>query len=560
LLDERVGGHFKIQPAGPYRAEQSYLPATNVLTTTFTTPDGVVVLTDLMPVASEPEKRASLRPDHEVLRQVHGVRGEVHVEMEYAPRPDYARSRPHLRSRGALGIWTDSCKGTLGLIADIPLKVTSAHTAEASFTLREGESRAFSLLYTEEAPAVIPALGASAAARIERTIAWWTNWSKACTYSGPYRDAVLRSLLTLKLLTYAPSGAIVAAPTTSLPEEFGGVRNWDYRYCWLRDASLTIRALLKLGYHDEARAFCGWLLYATRLTWPELRVMYDVFGGNHLGERQLPHLGGYAASRPVRVGNEAHEQLQLDVYGELIDAVTWFLHDSLHVDNDTRHMLVALGETVCARWNEPDEGIWEVRSGRFHHTHSKVLCWVALDRLVKSHEAGLLQVPVERFRTARDAIRADIEERGYNERLQSYTRTFDGDDLDAALLLLPIYGYTEGHTARMQSTVQQIRTVLGSGPFLHRYQPGSDGLPGGEGAFGIASFWAVEALARAGEMQEATATFEALLAHATSLGLYGEEFDLQSGEPLGNFPQAFTHVGLINAALTLEEMNGRSNE
>jgi GH15 family glucan-1,4-alpha-glucosidase len=560
LLDEGVGGHFSIRPAGPFQAEQRYLPATNVLTTTFTTPDGELVLTDLMPVASEPEKRSSLHPDHEVLRQVRGVRGEVRVELEYAPRPDYARVLPRLRSRGALGVWTDAGKGALGLVADSPLKVTDTHMAQASFTLCAGESRAFSLLYTEEAPAIIPSLGPAVTKRLDRTVSWWSDWSEACTYRGPYREAVVRSLLALKLLTYAPSGAIVAAPTTSLPEELGGVRNWDYRYCWLRDASLTMRALLTLGYHDEARAFCSWLLYTTRQTWPELRVLYDVFGGNHLRERELTHLGGYAASGPVRVGNGAHEQLQLDVYGELIDAVTWFLHDSRHVDRDTRHMLAALGETVCARWAEPDEGIWEVRSGRFHHTHSKVLCWVALDRLLKAHDAGALEVPVERFRAARDAIRAEIETRGYNESLQSYTRTFDGEEIDAALLLLPIYGYTDGHAARMQSTVQHIRAGLGTGPFLYRYQPGGDGLPGGEGAFGIASFWAVEALARAGEVRDATATFEALLSHATGLGLYGEEFDVSSGEPLGNFPQAFTHVGLINAALTLEEINGRSNE
>jgi GH15 family glucan-1,4-alpha-glucosidase len=553
LLDAREGGRFRIRPVGEYSSERRYLPDTNVLETTFRCPSGTFVLRDLMSVSSEEDKRASLTPEHEVLREVEGIDGEVEVEVLYDPRPEYGLMRPMLKRQ-----WDHSLRCEIGGVAlilrsELALVPRSdGRGASGVIRIQAGERMYLSLTYSREAPAVISPLGEAARGRIERTVRWWQEWANRCAYEGPYRDAVVRSALALKLMTYAPSGALVAAPTTSLPEALGGVRNWDYRYCWLRDASFTLRALYALGYREEAEAFDGWVLHATRLTWPELHILYDVFGEARLPERELPHLEGYARSRPVRIGNDAQGQLQLDVYGEVVDAAAQFANRGGRFDRDTSRMLDGLGRTVCRRWREPDEGIWEGRSGRFHNTHSKVLCWVALDRLIEMHEAGYLDVSVDLFRANRDEIRKEIEAHGYNERIGSYTRTFDGEEMDASLLTLPLYGYTEGTNPRMSSTCARIHEKLATGALVHRYETGTDdGLPPGEGAFGICSFWAVECVTRGGNIEGATRAFEQLLAYANDVGLFAEEIDPHTGAALGNFPQAFTHIGLINAALTL---------
>jgi GH15 family glucan-1,4-alpha-glucosidase len=555
LLDAERGGRFRIRPTAPFRADRHYLPNTNVLETTFRCEGGTVVLRDLMPVASEKDKRSGLTPDHEVLREVEGLAGEVEIEIVYDPRPQYGRLRPTLTEHGAFGLWCEALHAVLILRSDVSLAPAADGRGHRGLDLiRAGERRYLSLTYDEEAPAIIPPLGEVARRKVERSVRWWTDWAGRSTYQGPYRDAVVRSALALKLMTYAPSGAVIAAPTTSLPERLGGMRNWDYRYCWLRDASFTVRALVSLGYRAEAEAFLNWMLHATRLTWPELQVVYNVFGEAKLHEKELLHLEGYAGSRPVRIGNNAHNQLQLDVYGEVIDAVVWIARLDGRFDRDTSRMLDGLGHTVCRRWREPDEGIWEGRGGRFQHTHSKVLCWVALDRLIRMHEAGRLHVCVDEFRTHRDSIRAMIEARGYNERLGSYTRTLGGDDVDGSLLTLPLYGYMPATHPRMLSTCAHVRGSLGRGSLIHRYEMETkDGLPPGEGAFGICSFWAVECLARGGNVEAATRTFEELLGYANDVGLFAEEIDPDTGAALGNFPQAFTHIGLINAALTLAE-------
>jgi GH15 family glucan-1,4-alpha-glucosidase len=555
VLDAENGGRFLVRPIGELRTERRYLANTNVLETVFRTPTGTCVLRDLMSVSSEGDKRAYLTPEHEVLRELEGLEGEVEVEILYDPRPNYGRLRPLLEERGALGLRCEVGGTSLTLRSEMPLELTDGdRSARGTARIRSGEQTYLSLTYSMEAPAVVPLLGEGARGRIERTVRWWQEWANRCTYEGPYRDAVVRSALALKLMTYAPSGALVAAPTTSLPETIGGVRNWDYRYCWLRDASFTLRALYALGYREEAGAYIGWLLHATRLTWPELQVLYDVFGEARLPERELPHLEGYAGSRPVRIGNDAQGQLQLDVYGEVINGAAWFLDRGGRFDRDTSRMLDGLGRTVCRRWREPDEGIWEGRSGRFHHTHSKMLCWVALDRLVKMHEAGHLEVSVDLFRTTRDEIRKEIEAHGYNERIGSYTRTFDGDEMDASLLTLPLYDYIEGKHPRMRSTYASIHEKLAHDGLIYRYETGiDDGLPPGEGTFGICSFWAVECQARGDDVEGATQAFEHLLSYANDVGLFAEEIDPDTGAALGNFPQAFTHIGLINAALTLAE-------
>jgi GH15 family glucan-1,4-alpha-glucosidase len=561
LLDRERGGRFQVRPVGPFRTERRYLPDSNVLETIFHSSRGAVALRDLMPVTTEEEKRIALLPEHEILREVAGLHGEVAVEVVYAPRPDYGEIQPTLRKRNPFGLQCEAGGAAIILRSEIPLEVTGdGGRASGTARIRSGDRTYLSLTFSTEAPAVAPALGELARDRVVRTERWWRNWAGRCAYQGPYRAAVLRSALALKLMTYAPSGAVVAAPTTSLPEKLGGTRNWDYRYCWLRDASFTLRALFDLGYGEEGLAFLQWMLHATRLSWPELQVLYDVFGEDHVPERQLPHLAGYAGSRPVRVGNDAYGQLQLDVYGEVIDAAARFAHAGGSFDRDTANMLAGLGRTVCARWQEADEGIWEGRSGRFQHTHSKVLCWVALDRLIELQQRHQLPIDVELLRRERDSIRATTERRGYNERIGSYTRLLDGDDLDASLLTLPLYGYVDAGHPRMAATCARIHERLGRDALISRYAESTDdGLPGGEGAFGICSFWAVECQARGGDLAGAVAAFERLLGYANDVGLLAEEIDRETGAALGNFPQAFTHVGLINAALTLAEC-GREQE
>jgi GH15 family glucan-1,4-alpha-glucosidase len=552
LLDPERGGCFSVHPAGPYQATRRYVGDTNVLETTFQSANGVMRLTDLMPVSTEDAKRHALWPEHEILRRMECVHGEVAIELTYAPRPDYARASVALHDRGRMGIFCDNGDEVLVLRAEDPLEIsTGSRDARGNFTLRQGESRYISLVFSKREPAVLPPLGAAANSRVDASLAWWTRWIERCQYEGPFRGAVVRSALALKLMTYAPSGAVIAAPTTSLPEDPGGVRNWDYRYCWLRDSSLTLQALLDLGYTAEAASFLSWAIHTTRITWPELQVVYDVYGGAELTEQELTHLAGFANSRPVRIGNGAQGQLQLDIYGEVLDAVYQYVRRGGQLDRLTKRMIVGLGNTVSKRWREPDEGIWEIRAGRRHHTYSKAMCWVALDRLLQLHQAGHVTLPAERFARERADIRDLIEQRGYNDRIGSYVSVLDGNDVDASLLMLARYGVVDPSSPRMRSTLDAIRSRLGANGLLYRYRGAGDGLPGSEGAFGICSFWAVSAQAMAGDVDGATMAFERILSFANDVGLFSEEIDPATGAALGNFPQAFTHVGLIDAALML---------
>ena len=550
ILDED-GGCWSLAPTPPFRATRRYVDETNVLETRFDTDSGTLLVTDLMPVASEEDKDRFLVPEHEILRVAECVRGEVEIEMRFAPRPSYGRRRGHVRDAGRSGVRVEVDADLLLLRSDVPLDVTGEGEVRGVAHLRAGNAVHFSLTFADEEPAVLPPLGEWSRAAITRTLAWWQEWASRLQYAGPRRDMVVRSALALKLLVYAPSGAVVAAPTTSLPERIGGDLNWDYRFCWLRDAAFTVRALLALGCVPEATAFVDWLLHATRLTQPELRILYDVYGNAPSDERILERFAGYQGSKPVRIGNAAIEQRQLDVYGEVIEAVVYFVGAGGALDHETERTLCAFGEYVCRHWHEADEGIWEPRSGQAHNTHSRVLCWTALDRLLQLHAQGhLRRAPAAMFRKNRELIRHEVESRAWNPGLRSYVAQLDGERLDATLLLLPWYGFEEAGSERMRATYARVRDHLGIGNgLLYRYQTEDSR---GEGAFGICSFWGAEYLALGGgSAEEARDTFDGVCNYANDVGLFGEEIDPSTGAALGNFPQAFTHVGLINAAISL---------
>jgi GH15 family glucan-1,4-alpha-glucosidase len=561
LLDSELGGTFRIRPADPFRSTRRYLPDTAILETAFVTDTGACIVRDLMPVAAEADKRRVLLPEHELLREIEGVEGQIALDILCDPRPGYGRKRVAFQQRGALGLTCASDGGALYLRTDLPEGLEIADdgaVARAQVTIAAGQRAYISLSFSTEAPAVIPVLGEAARQRLERSQTWWREWMKQCRYNGPHQEIVRRSALTLKLLTYAPSGAIVAAPTTSLPEQIGGEKNWDYRYCWLRDAGLTVRALWGLGFEEEAEAFVAWVLHATRLTWPELQVVYDVFGRNGIRERDLDHLEGYAGSRPVRAGNDARGQYQLDIYGEVADIALQYAQHGGSFDADAVKLLRGIAETISTQWRNPDAGIWESRDEPEHHTHSKVLCWVALDRLITLRDRFGLDIAADRLIAERGTLRAEIEARGYNERLGSYTTSFNDDTIDASLLSLPLYGYLDATHLRMRSTFDRVQQELGAGPngeLIYRNLP-----PGGtpdEGSFGICAFWAIECLAQGGDIDAATTRFEQLLAYANDVGLYAEEIDPATGAALGNFPQSFTHIGLINAALAIRDAHER---
>ncbi|HXI60348.1 MAG TPA: glycoside hydrolase family 15 protein [Polyangia bacterium] len=571
------GGRWRIAPTGEHRVRRQYTDDSNVLVTTFDCAGGAASVTDLMTVFSEEDKQHQPVAEHELLRVVEGLTGEVELAFEFSPRPDFGRRLRPLRQTRGLGLRLEDGRHLYSLRSNATLVPPGpddgdrdgartdgksgggAHSLLARFVVRAGQRLHFSLTYDAEAPAVLPPLGPDADERVRRTVAWWRDWSRRCSYDGPYRPQVVRSVLTLKLLSFAPSGAIVAAPTTSLPERLGGDLNWDYRFCWIRDASLTVRSLFDLGYHDEAQAFVSWLLHTTRLTRPRLNALYDVYGELPKNEEIVSHLDGHRGSRPVRVRNAAAAQLQLDTYGEVIDSVAQMCGPGMTLDRETQEMLRQFGHYVCENWNRADEGIWEPRCLPQHHTHSRLLCWVALDRLLALGEAGVLTRMApdkDKFETNRRLLRSEIEERAWNPTIASYTQILDGNTVDASLLLLSWYGFTTPDDPRMRSTFARIEERLQAAPGLfYRYE---QSLPLGEGAFGICSFWAAEFLAGGGASPEqARRTFEHLLSYANDLGLFAEEIDPRSGEHLGNFPQAFTHIGLLSAALALQQRKQR---
>ena len=552
ILDVERGGFWRIAPAGEYSTTRRYLPETNVLETEFQTSTGTLRLIDCMPVYDPAFERQHMVADREILRVVECTSGEVRLDGVYSPAPQYGSRRSRWNHKKKLGIRVEFVGGALWLRSDLDWRVQEER-ALCNAVMRAGERRYCSLVLMEHGPAVLSALGEWSEESLAQTIGWWEKWSARCEYDGPFREQVLRSVLALKLLNFAPSGATVAAPTMSLPEVIGGSLNWDYRYCWLRDASMTVTAMFGLGYHDEAEAFIEWLLHSTNLTQPRLNVMYSVYGRPTRTERVLNHWKGYRNSRPVRAGNAARDQLQLDVYGEVVSATAQLDEFNKSIDHSSANVLRGIGRYVREHWRLPDKGIWEPRTPDEHHTHSKLMCWVAMDKLLRLRDSGLLtKLDYDEVKQARDEIRREIEQKAWNDEEQTYAAVFGGNEVDASLLLLSKHGFEAADSPRMRSTYSRIQMKLGAGPgLLYRYR---NGVSSGEGAFGICCFWAAEYLALGGgSMKEAEAEFRRVLRYANDLGLYGEEIEPATGAVLGNFPQGFTHVGLINAALTMAE-------
>ena len=546
VLDADRGGNFALRPEISAEVRRRYLPDTNVLETTFTTTQGVVQVTDAITLPN-----AELGPTRELIRRVVGLAGRVPMRWHITPAFDYGAASPRLERRGGVPV---------ALAGPDALAVCSWGAGEAQldsqsifgrFETEESSSAVIALSGSHQEPLVFPPRQ-DVEARLTATTAHWRDWAANRAYDGPWREEVVRSALALKLLFHAPSGAIAAAASASLPEEIGGERNWDYRFCWVRDSAFTLQALLQLGCPREAEAFFWWLLHASQLSHPRLQVLYRLDGSESATERTL-ELDGYRGSRPVRVGNAAAAQTQLDIYGALLQAALVYTQAGGRLDRETGRRLAGIADLVCQAWRRPDSGIWEVRSAPAHFTQSKMMCWVALDRAVRLCDAG--QIPRAHSSTWRReqlAIREFIETKCWSERVGSYTRWAGGEDLDASLLLGILFGYGAPDASRLASTVDALRRELGRGSLVSRYS-GEDGLRGTEGAFLCCSFWLVDALARVGRLEEATVLMQELIAVANDVGLYAEEIDPQTNELLGNTPQGLVHLALINAAVSISK-------
>jgi GH15 family glucan-1,4-alpha-glucosidase len=550
VLDSERGGRFTLEPEIPAEVQRRYLPDTNVLETTFTTARGVVRVTDAMSLPS-----SDLGPTRELIRRVECVAGQVPMRWRVAPSFDYGAVPPRFERRGAIPVAVAGADALAVCSWAAGAPQVDAEGICGRFELLESGTALIALCAAHKEPLVFPTRE-DVERRLQATTAFWRNWATQRAYDGPWRDAVIRSALALKLLFYAPSGAIAAAASASLPEQIGGERNWDYRFCWVRDSAFMLDALLQLGCPGEAEAFFWWLLHASQLTHPRLQVLYRLDGGDHAPERTL-NLDGYRDSRPVRVGNEAAAQTQLDIYGNLLQTALVYSEAGGRLDRETGRRLGEVADLVCRIWREPDSGIWEVRSEPAHFTHSKMMCWVALNRALRLCEAGHLPADnAAKWRQEALAIREFIEARCWSPRLGSYTRHAGSEELDASLLVGVLFGYESPGPTRLPATVDALRRELGRGPLLFRYS-GEDGLGGEEGAFLCCSFWLADALARTGNVDEAAKLMEELIALASDVGLYAEEVDPLTHELLGNVPQGLVHLALINAAVSIGEARTR---
>ncbi len=543
LLGTAQHGSWLIAPCNQAATvSRAYRGDTLILETIFTTPDGEVAVIDAMPLR--------MAGSH-VIRRVEGRRGLVKMRLHLKLRFDYGASTPWVTSEDPdFGIVAVAGPDVVTVRGPVALQGRDMATV-AEFDVSHGQSLTFVLSHGPSHLAPPERFDADEALRDTETA--WTKWSKQCQYNGPYKEAVLRSLIVLKALTYEPTGGIVAAPTTSLPEQLGGARNWDYRFCWLRDATLTLIALMGGGYFDEAQAWRDWLHRSIAGNADELQIMYGVAGERHLLEWEAEWLPGYQGAKPVRIGNAASQQLQLDVYGEVMAALHLARGSGLAVPESAWALQVNMLEHLEAIWQQPDEGIWEVRGGRRHFVQSKIMVWVAFDRAVKDMEMYDLPGPAARWRQIRDAVHADVCAKGFVAKKNSFVQSYGNDALDASLLMLPLVGFLPYHDERVRGTVAAIERELMADGFVLRYrtEPGADGLPPGEGAFLPCSFWLVDNYAQQGRGEDAQELFERLLSLRNDVGLLSEEYDPRVSRQVGNFPQAFSHLSLVNTALTL---------
>jgi len=546
LLDHRRGGRFQLAPEIAFRAQRRYLPNTNVLQTTFDTDRGRVRVTDAMTLP-----RAGLAPQRELVRRVEAISGDVPMRWRVEPRFGYGARPCRIGTRAGVPVASAGADALAVRAWNAGSIVCGPEAIGGEFVA--STSRALLVLSASHAePLVFPARD-EVEARLDSTIDFWRTWAGNRSYDGPWRDAVIRSALALKLLVHAPSGAIAAAATSSLPETLGGERNWDYRYSWPRDSAFTLDAFLALGCSPEADAYFSWLLHASQLTHPRLQVLYRLDGGTRAPERELP-LAGYRESRPVRVGNAAAPQLQLDVYGELLQTVHRYAMSGGRLDRETGRRLGEIADEVCRLWRLPDAGIWEVRAEPAHFTQSKLMCWVALERAAELAQEGKLPAGhAHLWKATAEKIREFVDSRCWSPERGSYVRAPGTRELDASLLFTALMGFRPGDEARVDATINAVREELSHGALLYRYRD-EDGLPGREGCFVACSFWLVEALARRGRHEEAATLIDELLPLANDLGLYSEEIDPDTGEFLGNFPQGLVHLALISAAATLADV------